>query len=89
MYRLDSGCVGGKRRREPDSSESRRRSDIARRMKHWETDYQVLMPPSIESKLVCGLKTDIPLAASFKRDDCSGFASVIDFRPEKICSDED
>lgn len=44
----------------------------------------MFIPPSMESRLVCGLKTDIPLAASFKRHDCSGFASVIDFKPEKI-----
>jgi hypothetical protein len=30
--------------------------------------YQLLIPPSIESKLVCGLNTLIPFAESFKRD---------------------
>jgi hypothetical protein len=29
----------------------------------------VFIPPSMESRLVCGLKTEIPLAASFKRED--------------------
>jgi hypothetical protein len=57
--------------------------------------YQVFIPPSMESRLVCGLKTDIPLAASFRREDCSGLASVMDFKPEKIwkgtecCSDDE
>jgi hypothetical protein len=30
--------------------------------------YQLLIPPSIESKLVCGLNTLIPFADNFKRD---------------------
>lgn len=30
--------------------------------------YQVLIPPSIESRLVCGAKTEMPFADSFNND---------------------
>lgn len=41
---------------------------------------QSLIPPLTQSKAVWGLKTDIPEAAHFKSEVCSGFESVNDAR---------
>lgn len=50
----------------------------------WNT-YQLLMPFGVASSEVCGENTEMPLALSFRRDDCSGSSIVMLFRPRKIC----